>query len=161
MINVEQTNRSIREILEANEADVVVQSCNCFHNMHGSVSETLIELTNGDIESLDKDISPYGDINKLGDWTGGNYTIAGKDVDVFSLYTQYTDPEKDCESVHWTSTHDGLYDIIENSESGCVVAVQNVGYDAETQAEFIVILNGLAKKYDNDLPDVDIIVFEH
>jgi len=161
MINVEQTDKSIREILESNEVDTVIQSCNCFHIMQGPVSNTLNELTNGEVALLDKSISPYGDINKLSDWTGKSYTVASKEVDIFSLYTQYTLPSQGCETIHWVSIHDGLYDIIEGVESGSVVAIQNAGVDAASSAEFIVLLSKLAKKYDNDLPDVDIKVFDH
>jgi len=161
MINVEQTDKSIREMLEANEVDEIVQSCNCFHDMSDPVSTILNELTNNKVSQLDRNSSPYGEINKLGDWVGGTYLIAGRDVDIYSLYTRFTTPARVCDTIHWSSAHDGLYDILEQSESGSVVAVQNAGYTEKYQAEFIALLNGLAKTYDNDLPDVDIVVFNH
>lgn len=161
MINLEVTEKSIKELLEANQVDKVVQGCNCFHTMVGPVAETLKDVTHNDIFMLDANSSPYGDINKLGTWTEGNYTVYGKDIDIYNLYVQYTLSARDCDTVHWASAHDGIYEIIEGSESGHVVAIQNFGLDNSSHFEFMDTIKQLIKNYDDELPDVDIIVFNH
>lgn len=161
MIEITQSSKSIREILENHEVETVVQSCNCFHDMNGQVADILKELTNNDIFLVDKNFSLFGDINKLGEWTSDTYTLFDKEVEIFNLYTHYLPPVENTETVHWASVHDGIYEIIDQSESSDILAIENPGYDASTQAEFVTLLSGISKKYENDLPDVNIIVFQH
>jgi len=161
MINLDVTEKSIKELLEANEVDKVVQGCNCFHTMVGTVAETLKDVTHNDIFMLDSSTSPYGDINKLGTWTEGNYTIYEKEVDIYNLYVQYTLSARDCNTIHWASAHDGIYEILEKSESGQIVAIQNFSCDSSSYNDFMNTVEQLINDYDDELPDVDIVVFNH
>ena len=160
MINIDTTDQSITELLLNNQVDVVIHGCNCFHTMTGRVAKALNEITNGDVEILDKSFSPYADINNLGTYTNGVYTIEGKEVEIYNLYSQYTLSAPQCEPIHWESVYNGLYDIIEHCESNCVIAIGQIGQTPQGQTEFNQLLEDFAQKNDDYLPDVDILVVE-
>lgn len=161
MINLDITNKSIQMLFADNEVDVVIHGCNCFHTFVGTIANTLNIATDSDIAFVDKNFSPYGDINNLGTWTNKIYTINGKDVDIYNFYCQYTLAAQGCDSIHWESVYNGLLEILTDVESEHTVAIAKFGDDASSQADFISILTTLIQKNDDELPDINIKVFEH
>ena len=164
MINVEVTEKSIKELVDERTVSVVIQGCNCFHTTTGVISDSLRDLTSGDIDRVDAEGSVRGDINKLGNWTSELYTLAGQEVEIYNLYCEFIHLDLlfvvEQESIHWSSVYDGIEKILSKCESGTVVAVGMVGYTDTQQETFQETLEELAKENDNELPDVDIIIFE-
>jgi len=160
MINIAVTKKSVKELVSNKEVNVIVHGCNCFHKMIGPVSDSLRQLTDNNILVVDVDGSSYGDINKLGSWTSGGYEFAGHAVDIFNLYCSYTYPAAGCDAIHWASVNDALVEIISNIESGHVMGVEHIGFNSLDKTEFMSVLNDIADRYDNELPDVNVVVFE-
>jgi len=160
MINIEMTEKSIEELVNNNQVNAIVHGCNCFHKMIGPVSDRLRQLTNNNILVVDIDGSVYGDINKLGSWTTGCYEFAGHAVDIYNLYCSYTYPAAGCEAIHWNSVNDALVEILSKVESGHVIGIEHIGFNSLDKTEFMSVLNDIADQYDNELPDVNIVVFE-
>jgi hypothetical protein len=158
MINIETTERSVRELIENAEVNIVVHGCNCFHNLKSDVSQVLKELTNDDIAAIDRDFSEYGDINKLGTWTSNSYVINNAVVEIYNLYSRYTSATDGNDPIHWKSVFEGLFEILNDEcESGQVLAVEALGSDERDQTEFKIMLDTILSG-ERDLPDVDIIL---
>lgn len=160
MINLDITELGVKELIATGSVDVVVQGCNCFHVMNGPVAESLKDLTKDDILTVDINFSQYGDINKLASWTNCEYEFDDHMVDVYNLYVQYTMPAAGCDTIHWASVHDGLIDLLSSQESGKVVGLEHLGQNAQDRSEFLSLLNSIIKQNEDELPDVDIMVFD-
>lgn len=162
MINIETTERSVRELIENAEVNIVVHGCNCFHNMKSDVSQVLKEFTNNDIAEVDREFSEYGDINKLGSWTSNSYIINNTVVEMYNLYCRYTSATDGNDPIHWRSFFDGLFEILDDMcESGQVLAMEMIGSSEKDKLEFKVMLDTIVSNFERDLPDIDIILINH
>lgn len=160
MINLSITETGIKELIANKQVSAVIHGCNCFHGMNGPVAESLKDLTKDDIVLVDMDMSEYGDINKLGTWTNQSYTFDGHEVEIFNFYSHYTMPAAGCETIHWSSLHDGIIELLSSYESGQVIAVEHIGYSPQDRSEFSTMLNSIIKQNEDELPDIDIVIFD-
>lgn len=160
MINLEITEKRIQELVEEKAINTIIQSCDCFNTMTSDVNVALQTLTNQDIGYISAKGFLYGDINNLGSFTSKTYTFDDQEVEIFNLYAEYAKSQEGFETVHWSSVYDGIVRILSQLESGSVVAVGWIR-DAEQNDVFYETLEELAKENDNELPDVDIVIFEN
>jgi len=69
--------------------DVIVHGCNCFHVMGAGIAKEIATRYH-EIADIDKYLTKYGDINKLGNYTWKKVTAPnGYTFNIINAYTQY------------------------------------------------------------------------
>lgn len=82
---MKQRNGDLLRLFDAGEFDVIIHGCNCFHAMGAGIAAQIAKRY-PKAAKMDRELSSYGDINKL-----SNSTMAhvGEGALVVNLYTQF------------------------------------------------------------------------
>jgi len=126
------------EMVRLGKLDAVAHGCNCFHTMGSGIAPQLNNLTDGYLLKSDKQQSPYGDINKLGDFSLLTYFVNSRKVIFGNLYTQFSYGSNNNGEIyiHWDSFLESMRGFLEVCD-GRRVGIPYIGCGLAGGSEYV------------------------